>query len=190
MKSGTPLIGVTIPFSTFALRNKSLSPFNSNESFKGKNSFFNSICWNPLFFLNDGKDRLIDPVIVIVNLINFALSLTNKVRAKFPTHWTLIAATIPLFFWYFASFEPLNHYGDEVVKRLAQIEQIITAKYFKNTQGMSANLQNDFGLFHFTRYGVGRTRPWTWWRVRRMIRVFMVLLFIFVLVFFVVFFLQ
>ena len=113
--------------------------------------------------------------------------------AKFPVNQTLITAAIPLIFWYFASFLPLNRYGDEVVKRLGEIEEILTKKYFTTLPEDIKDPKDKFGLFHFTRYEnrVSTNTDYKWWqvvkkrwrkinRVRHMVFSFIICLVVFV----------
>lgn len=45
--------------------------------------------------------------------------------------WSIsILASVPLIFWYFVTFLPLNRYGDEVAKRLALIEKSLNNLVF------------------------------------------------------------
>jgi magnesium-transporting ATPase (P-type) len=58
----------------------------------------------------------------------------------------VLLACIPLFFWYLATFLPLNEYGDQVMQRLRDLESTFNKKY-----GMD--------LSHYTRYA-GRVTEW------------------------------
>src|SRR5580658_5098151 len=44
-------------------------------------------------------------------------------------HLLLFLATAPLVFWYWATFLPLNHYGDRCYKRLGDIEGLLNKLY-------------------------------------------------------------
>jgi hypothetical protein len=86
--------------------------------------------------------------------------------AKFSTSTTVILACLPLLFWYLASFEPMNRYGDQVVSRLGKIESELNSKY-------------ETHLTHFSDFS-NRTGKWRAgkWRVRHVVRIAALLLFI------------
>src|SRR5258705_1629901 len=44
---------------------------------------------------------------------------------SFMTELSIFVATLPLLFWWIATFEPLNRYGDQVQARAACIEQLL-----------------------------------------------------------------
>jgi hypothetical protein len=46
------------------------------------------------------------------------------------TELAAFIACFPLLFWFWATFEPLNKYGDDVVKRLSEIEQALNQLVF------------------------------------------------------------
>lgn len=46
-------------------------------------------------------------------------------RESFMTEVSIFLATIPLLFWWIATFEPLNRYGDQVQMRAACIEKLL-----------------------------------------------------------------
>lgn len=45
---------------------------------------------------------------------------------RFMPELSVFFATLPLLFWWRASFEPLNRYGDQVIDRLKSIEEILS----------------------------------------------------------------
>src|SRR5215213_7390555 len=49
----------------------------------------------------------------------------------------VLLACVPLFFWYLATFLPLNKYGDLVSKRLKGIEIVVNEKYGTNLNHFS-----------------------------------------------------
>lgn len=44
-------------------------------------------------------------------------------------NWLALLACLPLFFWYMATFIPLNYYGDEARRRLGRIEETVNQEY-------------------------------------------------------------
>jgi hypothetical protein len=88
---------------------------------------------------------------------------------------TIVFATLPLFFWYFAVFVPANVYGDQVIERLRSIEETLNEKY-----GVM--------LAHFTAFDKRRGRREAserkedreqvnkWWPVRRIVKASAILL--------------
>jgi hypothetical protein len=70
-----------------------------------------------------------------------------------PAYLTIVLATLPLFFWYFAVFRPANTYGDQVICRLSEIEKFLSEKH-------KINLRH-FSIFH------GRGGGWL--RVRNIV---------------------
>ncbi|HEX8456658.1 MAG TPA: hypothetical protein VF656_04985 [Pyrinomonadaceae bacterium] len=60
---------------------------------------------------------------------------------------SILLASIPLFFWYFATYLPLNKYGDQTAERLVEIEAIVNWKF--QTQ-----------LNHFTKFGLRTESKW------------------------------
>lgn len=67
---------------------------------------------------------------------------------RFVTSLTLFLACLPLFFWWAATFVPLNRYGDDVEKRITEIEDSLLAI------GVFDNLKEpaNHGLQHFTKF--------------------------------------
>jgi FtsH-binding integral membrane protein len=83
---------------------------------------------------------------------------------RFMPELSIFFATLPLLFWWTASFEPLNRYGDQVEARLKWVEKLI------NKLG-SLNLESDEvpeeykGLRHFQHFAsreaeAGRSARW------------------------------
>jgi hypothetical protein len=58
-----------------------------------------------------------------------------------------LVACIPLLFWYWATYEPLNRYGDRVERRLSEIEQVVNAEFF--TVAGAAGEAPRRGLYHY-----------------------------------------
>jgi hypothetical protein len=90
---------------------------------------------------------------------------------------TAVLAIVPLVFWWLAIFEPMNRYGDEVAKRLWEVEQILNALYAGEiitplqTTHIPADLTDAsrYGLKHYTHFAEQRAsvtwRDWLPWRV-------------------------
>ncbi|MDQ1591227.1 MAG: hypothetical protein QOG71_1854 [Pyrinomonadaceae bacterium] len=78
----------------------------------------------------------------------------------------VLLACFPLFFWYLATFLPLNRYGDQAAERLQEIEAIVNWKYKTR-------------LNHFTKFSMraaGGMKPLT--SVRFALAIFFLLLFV------------
>lgn len=63
-----------------------------------------------------------------------------------------LIAIVLLLFWYFASYLPLNDYGDDVAKRLKELEKIVNSLAF----GIVLDGGQREGLRHFTDYAEKR----------------------------------
>lgn len=70
---------------------------------------------------------------------------------RFLPELSAFLACLPLLFWWLASFEPLNKYGDQVIDRLSRIELILTEMYALDTltPEETASLAGHKGLRHF-----------------------------------------
>jgi len=67
-------------------------------------------------------------------------------KDKLGVYMAGLLAYVPLLFWWLASFEPMNRYGDRLVDRLAEIEKRI------NTLLNMADNNHAQGLRHFINY--------------------------------------
>ncbi len=72
-------------------------------------------------------------------------------RLPYPQLGWLVAIVL-LLFWYFASYLPLNDYGDDVAKRLSELEKLVNVLAF-NAQ---PDPEQRVGLSHFTDFAVKR----------------------------------
>src|SRR5712692_8172517 len=48
---------------------------------------------------------------------------------RFQPEVSALLACLPLFFWWLATFEPLNRYGDRAATRLKEIEETVNGRY-------------------------------------------------------------
>jgi len=73
---------------------------------------------------------------------------------RFLPELSAFLACIPLLFWWLASFEPLNRYGDQVIERLSCIELILTNLYSLDTltPKQTAAVARHKGLRHFRNF--------------------------------------
>jgi hypothetical protein len=71
---------------------------------------------------------------------------------KFSVASSSVLACLPLYFWYFATYIPLNRYGDQVRDRLCDIERLINSKYCNEFGQGDHNGSTTTGLKHFTHY--------------------------------------
>lgn len=82
---------------------------------------------------------------------------------RFLPELSALLACFPLLFWWLASFEPLNRYGDKVIDRLSWIELILTDIYALDnlTQAQRNDLASHKGLRHFREFKdrEGESRP-------------------------------
>jgi hypothetical protein len=70
-----------------------------------------------------------------------------------------LLACAPLVFWYLATFEPLNKYGDQVLERLTWIERILNEEYHLTKETLERDLDRHKGLRHFTEFKESREKP-------------------------------
>ncbi|MEK6408216.1 MAG: hypothetical protein AABN34_14745 [Acidobacteriota bacterium] len=82
--------------------------------------------------------------------------------ARFEPEFCALLACLPLLFWWIASYEPLNHYGDHVAERLDWIEIILNetyglcTPYQQRPAGMPElkwKIEQHKGLGHFREFG-------------------------------------
>src|SRR5215475_8327516 len=78
-------------------------------------------------------------------------------RESFMTELSIFLATLPLLFWWIATFEPLNRYGDHVHSRAVNIEKLLNEVVkFGSTERLSADdkeeLERAKGLRHFQEF--------------------------------------
>jgi hypothetical protein len=103
-------------------------------------------------------------VLVAGGLLTFA-------GARFVTPLTVFLACLPLLFWWIATFEPLNRYGDKVEKELGDVEKKL------NALCISEDFPGDArkGLTHFQNFAQrGQDQKVLiekLWRVRYIVRV-------------------
>ncbi len=74
---------------------------------------------------------------------------------RFVTSLTLLLACLPLFFWWVATFVPLNRYGDDVEERIIEIENSLLAIGVFEHLKFPAN----HGLQHFKNFSKRRKKP-------------------------------
>lgn len=90
--------------------------------------------------------------------------------ARFVAPLTVVLACLPLLFWWLASFEPLNRYGDKVQAELEGIEKALTALCI--SQDFPKDAQK--GLTHFSNFAQRGQRQSASldriWRVRYIVR--------------------
>lgn len=85
----------------------------------------------------------------------FAGGILTFGGTRFVTSLTAFLACLPLLFWWIATFEPLNRYGDQVQKDLGDIENALNALCFPNTlitaveSGLDKPQTRPKGLTHF-----------------------------------------
>jgi hypothetical protein len=73
--------------------------------------------------------------------------------ARFVTPLTAFLACLPLLFWWIATFEPLNRYGDKVQEELGAIERALTAlcvEPFKHDKNFPEDAKK--GITHFQNF--------------------------------------
>jgi hypothetical protein len=86
---------------------------------------------------------------------------------------TVFLACLPLLFWWLATFEPLNRYGDDVLKELCEVEKALNALFVSEYLPQEAMK----GLTHFqnfAKHGHGVLRKYH--RVRYVVRVAAIIL--------------
>jgi hypothetical protein len=85
----------------------------------------------------------------------FAGGILTFGGTRFEIPLTAFLACLPLLFWWVATFEPLNRYGDQVQKDLGDIEKALNALCFLNTSiagaesGLDKPQTRPKGLTHF-----------------------------------------
>jgi hypothetical protein len=57
-------------------------------------------------------------------------------KDKLPLELIGLLACLPLVFWFWSSFLPLDRYGNQVAKRIAEIEKFLSAMYFHSVQDL------------------------------------------------------
>ena len=67
--------------------------------------------------------------------------------ARFVTPFTAFLACLPLLFWWLATFEPLNRYGDHVETQILKIEKALNALSISQLKGVAEDAKK--GLTHF-----------------------------------------
>ncbi|HXD33299.1 MAG TPA: hypothetical protein VN643_19410 [Pyrinomonadaceae bacterium] len=68
--------------------------------------------------------------------------------ARFVTPLTGLLSCLPLLFWWFSTFEPLNRYGDSVEQQLCEIEKALNALCFSQLKNIEQPAKK--GLTHFS----------------------------------------
>ncbi len=90
--------------------------------------------------------------------------------ARFVTPLTAFLACLPLLFWWIATFEPLNRYGDKVQGELEKIEKALTPLCISHDFPLDAQK----GLTHFSDFAKRGQRESAVldkiWRVRYVVR--------------------
>jgi hypothetical protein len=77
-------------------------------------------------------------------------------KDRVPVEWIAILACLPLLFWFWASFLPLDRYGNLVAKRITEIERVLNKSYFEKIVDASLLENNNDetklrnGLFLYT----------------------------------------
>lgn len=106
-------------------------------------------------------------VLVAGGLLTFA-------GVRFVTPLTVFLACLPLLFWWVATFEPLNRYGDKVEKELESIEKALTALCIEPVKSDNSFPEDaKKGLRHFQDFAKrGKNQPpiEKLWRVRYVVR--------------------
>jgi hypothetical protein len=69
--------------------------------------------------------------------------------SQFPLTLVLIAGPLPLVFWFFAIFLPMDKYGQLTKKRLKDIENSINEDFFSSTSGSS---NSNYKFNHYTEF--------------------------------------
>jgi hypothetical protein len=88
--------------------------------------------------------------------------------ARFVAAVIVFLACLPLLFWWAASFEPLNRYGDKVQDELKNIEEALRELLI--SIGLPQHIENRPAHFsNFAKRGQGNTIDKTW-RVRYIVR--------------------
>jgi hypothetical protein len=67
--------------------------------------------------------------------------------SRFVTPFTAFLACLPLLFWWLATFEPLNRYGDHVETQILKIEKALNALSISQLKGVADEARK--GLTHF-----------------------------------------
>jgi hypothetical protein len=67
--------------------------------------------------------------------------------SRFVTPFTAFLACLPLLFWWLATFEPLNRYGDHVETQILKIEKALNALSISRLTNVPAEARK--GLTHF-----------------------------------------
>jgi hypothetical protein len=67
--------------------------------------------------------------------------------SRFVTPFTALLACLPLLFWWLATFEPLNRYGDHVQTQIVKIEKALNALSISQLTGVPEEARK--GLTHF-----------------------------------------
>ncbi len=67
--------------------------------------------------------------------------------SRFVTPFTALLACLPLLFWWLATFEPLNRYGDHVETQILKIEKALNALSISQLKGVAEEARK--GLTHF-----------------------------------------
>jgi hypothetical protein len=74
-------------------------------------------------------------------------------------HFLWFIVCLPLVFWYWATYEPLNRYGDKAEDRLGKIETKLNSDY-------------SVEMGHFLAFGIRKGKEWL--RVRYVVRLFFI----------------
>lgn len=89
---------------------------------------------------------------------------------RLPQALTVCLACIPLLFWYWATFEPLNRYGDKILLRLEELEKVIN-KAYQNHFHLDSTAKLRPGLHHYSDFDpANETASWMgdfFWRAFR-----------------------
>jgi hypothetical protein len=85
---------------------------------------------------------------------------------------TAFLACLPLLFWWLATFEPLNRYGDDVLKELCQVEQSLNALFVSEYLPEKARK----GLTHFQKFAEPARGFRRYHRVRYVVRIAAIIL--------------
>lgn len=94
--------------------------------------------------------------------------------AKFVTSVTILLACVPLLFWWAATFEPLNRYGDKVQDDLKDIEEAL--RFLLSSEDPAETTPKRPAHFsNFAKRGQGKLLERTW-RVRYLVRAAAVIL--------------
>ena len=71
--------------------------------------------------------------------------------SRFMAELSILFATFPLVFWWLASFEPLNRYGDQVGSRLVEIEDLINQR-INDGEPKQKEPETQQGIHHFQQF--------------------------------------